>query len=520
MLIKLTDRNAAVALKTMQRNSIPSSIALIACFIGISAPAQSPAPVALSAPQAPPPASAGLVNDYLREQNAAFTKWDFGGSARGRYEVRDGFGIAGVPGSLDFRANNADVENDYFLERFRLRMGYTDQWWSASVEGQSSLAQNDQRWASAGPVAKPGDGPEADVAELHQAIVTVGNLKQFPLLLKVGRQEMSYDDERLIGAFGWNNIGRTFDAAKLRWQNDWFGVDLFVSRPVIPQDGVFDVSNDYDYFSGLYATSLKVPKNILDVYFLARNASPQAATAVPSPQFPQPSARDIYTVGFGLKSKPGEFGPWDYSLESAYQFGNFLDPRAGAPANRLDQSSYMVVAGGGYTFSESWSKPRLALEYSHGSGDRNPYDNKHETFENLFPTNHKFYGCMDLVSLENIHDVAASLSVKPASHLKVTLAGHGFWLANTHDSFYNVAGVARGGANPTPGTGYGVNPGYGSFVGSEIDLVAAYNVTRFAQMEAGFGHFFVGDYVQQSLSAPLFGSQDANFVYAQVNINF
>ena len=501
---------------------------LIACTLSATVQAQQPpsaAPVAT-------PASAGLVNDYFRQRNSAFTNWDFGGSVRGRFEVKDGYGIQGVGSaaagnqSLDFRANNADVDNEYFLEKIRLRGGYTDQWWSALVEAESSLAQSDQRWAYAnnpavaGTVAKQGDGPEADSIELHQAIVGVGNLKEFPLALKAGRMEMSYGDERLIGAFGWNNIGRTFDAAKVRWQNDWFGLDLFASRPVIPQNGVFDVPNDYDYFSGFYATSLKIPKNIFDVYFLSRNSSSQAAAAVPSPQFPQPSARDIYTAGLRLKSKPGEFGPWDYALEGAYQFGNFLDTRAGAPTQRLDQSSYMVVVQGGYTFTETWAKPRLGLEYSHGSGDSNPQDNRHETFENLFPTNHKFYGYMDFVSLENIHDIRASLSLQPTSKLNVTLEGHGFWLANTYDSFYNVAGVARGGAGPTPGTGYGVNPGYRSFVGTELDVVATYTVTRFAQVEVGYGHFFAGDYIQQSLSNPNFGSQDANFVYAQINLTF
>ena len=70
------------------------------------------------------------------------------------------------------------------------------------------------------------------------------------------------------------------------------------------------------------------------------------------------------------------------------------------------------------------------------------------------------------------------------------------------------------------GTGYGVNPGYSSFVGTEIDVVAGYTVTRFAQVEVGYGHFFAGDYIQSSLSNPNFGSQDANFVYAQVNLSF
>lgn len=488
------------------------------------------APTAASIPPstAGTPARAGLVNDYLREQNSAFTNWDFGGAVRGRFEARDGYGIQGVPGSLDFRDHGADMDNEYFLEKIRFRGGYTDKWWNALVEGESSLAQSDQRWAYAnnppvaGTVAKKGDGPEADSIELHQAIVGVGNLKEFPLALKLGRMEMSYGDERLIGAFGWNNIGRTFDAAKVRWQNVWFGVDLFASRPVIPQNGVFDVPNDHDFFSGFYATSLKVPRNILDLYFLARNSSPQAAAAVPSPQFPQPSARDIYTIGFRLKSRPGEFGPWDYSLESAYQFGNFVDKRPGlnTPTARLDQSAYMVAAQAGYTFADLWATPRLGLEYDFSSGDRNPFDNQHETFDNLFPTNHKFYGYMDFVSLQNIHDIRASLTLKPTTRLSLAIEGHGFWLADTHDSFYNVAGAARGGTAPTPGTGYGVNPGYSRFVGTEIDAVASYAVTRFAQVEAGYGHFFAGDYIQQSLSNPNFGSQAANFVYAQVNINF
>lgn len=502
----------------MKSNRMQFLTGLLACNLSVAALAQQPLP----AKPAAVPAGAGLLNDYLRSERSALTNWDFGGSARGRFEVHDGYGIAGVPGSLDFRAHGADVDNEYFVEKFRFRGGYTDQWWSALVEGESSLAQGDQRWASTSPVAKQGDGPDADSIELHQAAVTVGNHKEFPVSLKLGRMEMSYGDERLIGAFAWNNIGRTFDGLKLRWQNEWFGADLFATHPVIPQNGVFDVPNDEDYFSGVYATSLRIPKHSFEAYFLARNASAGAAAVVPSPQFPQPSARDIYTVGFRLKSRPGELGPWDYALESAYQFGNFVDKRAGAntPTERLDQSAYMVVGQGGYTFADLWATPRLGLEYAFSSGDSDPFDDTHETFDNLFHTNHKFYGYMDFISLQNIQDLRASLSLKPTKRLSVAVEGHGFWLADTHDSFYNVGGVARGGTAPTPGTGYGVNPGYGNFVGTEIDVVAGYAVTRFAQVEVGYGHFFARDYIEQSLASPLFGAQDADFFYAQLNLNF
>lgn len=476
------------------------------------------------APPPPPAPFQGFINEWLRKDDPYMNKWDFGGSVRVRYELKDNFGIAGSgtgpTTSLDFRKTGADVDNDYLMEKIRFRAGYTDKWWSALAEGRSSLVQGDDRVASTGPVRREGHGPEQDSIDLHQAYVTLGNHKEFPLSLKVGRQEFIYGEERIIGAFGWNNIGRVFDAAKLRWQNEWFGADFFASRVVIPEDDEFNVANDYDWFSGIYATSSKIPKHSLDVYLLSRNASTKAATAEPSPQAPQPSARDIYTLGVRLKSAPGQLGNWDYTLDAIGQFGNYADTRAGAPAGRLDHQAYAFVAQGGYTFKDAWATPRLGLEYAHGSGDSDPQDDKHETFENLFPTNHKFYGYMDFFSLQNLHNVRAICQIKPHPRVSLAVEGHAFWLADTSDSFYTAAGTPRGGANPTPGTGYGVNPTYSSFVGTEIDVIAGVALTRFAQFEAGYGHFFVGDYIKSSLSAPTRGSTDANFVYVQLNVNF
>lgn len=476
--------------------------------------------------QAAGPGSGGLLNQWVDSQAPSWTNWDFGGSARFRGEIKEGFAIPGAPGSLDFRDHGADVNNEYFLGRIRLHAGYQAAWWSAYAEGQSSFAANDERFAYPnspavpGTVKRRGDGAESDTLDLHQAYVTLGNPGEFPLSLKVGRQELVYGEERLIGAFGWNNIGRSFDAAKLHLQNEWLTADLFTSRPVIPEDGRFDVANDYDWFSGLYATVTKLPRTLLDFYFLSRNSSAQAIAAEPSPQFPQPSARDIYTVGGRLKSKPGELGPWDYLLDGAYQFGDFRDLRLGVNSPRLTQDAWMFVAEGGYTFSQAWSAPRLGLEYDFSSGDRNPADGKHQTFDNLFPTNHKFYGYMDFVSLQNIHDVRGQLQFKPHPRVSVSLEGHGFWLADTHDSFYTVGGAPRGGIAPTPGTGYGINPGYSNFVGTELDLIASVSLTRFAQFEVGYGHFFTGDYIRQSLAAPAFGSRDADYVYLQAMLTF
>lgn len=473
------------------------------------------------APPPPPKPFPGFVNEWMRQEDPYLAAWDIGGSVRTRAESKQGFAIAGVPGSIDFRDHGADVTNNYLLTKLRYRLGYTAKWWNAMIEGRSSFAFDDNRWASTLAPARRGEGPESDTADLHQAYVTMGNHKEFPLSLKAGRQELSYGEERLVGAFAWNNIGRVFDAAKLRWQTEWFGADFFSGRVVIPEDNRFNVPNDYDWFSGVYASVAKVPKHTLDVYFLARNTSASAVTAEPSPQLGQPSARDIYTLGFRLKSKPGEFGPWDYTVETMGQFGDFKDPRAGAPAVRLDHRAYAFVAQGGYTFTQKTSTPRLGLEYAYGSGDGNPKDGKHTTFENLFPTNHKFYGYADLASLQNLHDVRPILTFKPHPRLNMAIEGHLFWLADTSDSFYSVTGAARGGTAATPAGGnFGVNPSYSNFVGSEVDFITGWALTRYAQLEGGYSHFFHGDYITRSLSSAAVGSRDADWAYLQLNINF
>ena len=472
------------------------------------------------APPLPPRPFPGFINEALRKNDPYMNAWDLGGSVRLRYETHDGYGIAGSPGSVDFREKNADVSNSYLLSRIRLRLGYTDKWWGALAEARSSTVGGDDRFSSTAPVARNGDGPESDSIDLHQAWVTIGNHKEFPLSLKVGRQEFSYMEERLVGAFAWNNIGRVFDAAKVRWQNSLFAADFFGSRVVIPEDGRFNVSNDYDFFSGFHATSALIKKHTLEFYGYSRNSSRFAATAEPSPQAPQPSARDIYTMGLRIKSLPGQLGAWDYTLDAIGQLGDYRDTRAGAPGFRLDHEAYAFIAQGGYTFAETWSTPRIGLEYAHASGDNNPTDGKHTTFENLFPTNHKFYGYGDLVSLQNIHDVRGILQAKPHPQLSLALEGHLFWLANTADSFYNVGGVSRGATAATPGNGYGINPSYSSYVGSELDLIAGYAMTRYAQLEAGFTRFFAGGYVDQSLSASTHGSRDADFFYLQLSVNF
>ena len=134
------------------------------------------------------------------------------------------------------------------------------------------------------------------------------------------------------------------------------------------------------------------------------------------------------------------------------------------------------------------------LDHNYASGDGNPNDRTHGTFDNLFPSNHGLYGIMDFFSWQNMQDVHLSGSFKPWSRLTLKLDGYAFWLATTQDYFY------AGNGTPRKTGGYGLAPAAGNYVGSELDLLASYALSRYFSLQAGFGHFFTGDYPRASLA--------------------
>lgn len=479
----------------------------ILCFLcvgGLAMPGLCAEPTQAGAPTVTS-GGAGLLNDWLRDQYPTFERWDIGGQFRLRGEHRENFAVPGLrPEAVDFRKDGG-AGNTFLLLREKLHLGYrpTD-WVGAYAEARDSSAHWDRRDPS----------PEADCFDLHQAYVMFGDLSEFPLVAKIGRQELAYGDERLVGALDWSNVGRVFDAAKLRFQQPSVTVDAFTGRVIIPDDGNFNVSNDYEWFSGVYASSRQLlPKHETQVYFLARNTgvdSPNAIGQDLPPSMRGASARDIYTVGTRLKSSPGQFAGWDYQAEAAGQFGNFKSTSTG---DRLDHRAFAATVAGGHTWVQAWGSPRLGLEYNFATGDSDPNDDEHETFDNLFPTNHRFYGFMDFASWQNMHNLRLAGSLKPHKKLSLTLDYHAFWLANTEDYFYQANGAPRSTG------GYGLNPDGGRFIGTELDLIVTWNVTRFASIQGGYGHFFAADYLDDSL-AQVGGATDADWIYLQAVVNF
>jgi hypothetical protein len=480
-------------------------------------------------PPSPATPVPGAIDDYLLSEDPSLKGWDFGVNERVRFEDKSDAGTTHAGSNFDFSdAPPTTNSNTYWLTRLMPRVGYTGDLFSFVVEARSSYSIGDDRYTStaAGKNLAEDDGP----FQLQMAYLLIGNLKEYPVTLKVGRQELVYGDGRLVGNAYWLNIPHTFDAVKLRYQDSFFGVDLFAANLVYVTEDHFETGNPQDTLSGAYFDFPGLSKeNVTELYAFARNVSRGIVTdnwsLVPAP-FRFTAPQDTYTLGYRTKTKPGAYGPWDYGIEAMWQLG---DRTAVFPATtvavakaapRLDQDAWAFILQGSYTWTEVPMTPKLALIVSWASGDRNATDKNSETFQNLLPSNHGLYGMMDLSSLQNIEDYRLSFSVKPSKVTSLTVDAHQQYLENTHDYWYNVAGVPRitAGATPGSGKGFGINPSYSANLGQELDIIGGWNVTRGVLLEGGIGQFFQGEYVKQSFSKV--GSSDANYCYVQCTLNF
>lgn len=421
--------------------------------------------------------------------------------------------------NFDFNSEVNAPTDDWFLLQ-RLRVGALikpDTWIKAYVQGQDTREFESERKNVPFVAGSEGDDP----FDLRQAYLELGDPAKFPLLAKVGRQELIYGDERLIGAFDWNNFSRTFDAVKLRYEqaDKKLWVDAFASHVVTirgygPGENrgwTFNDANWQDTFAGVYGSTTWVPKQTTDLYFLYRHKKDNDPVYIDSfgtRARAYDIRQEVYTAGARIKSLPGTLAGFDYEAEGAYQFGRdqgrIAPDYPNAAGAMLDHQAFAFEARGGYTFEDLSWKPRIGLEYSVASGDTDPTDDKDESFMNLFPTNHKFYGYMDLFAWKNIHNPVVSLKFVPDPKVTVQVDGHAFWLYTNEDAWYRANAVAT--VRP-------LNRDGDPFVGTEVDLTVGYTPVKYLRFLAGYSHFFAGDYMGPA-------ADDADFAYLQMSLVF
>ena len=158
------------------------------------------------------------------------------------FDIQERFRFEDQNNTFDFNNAVDSLTDDAFLQnRFRIGVAIKPvDWLKIYAQGQDS-----REWFSDRPNIPGAMGAEGDDKfDLRQGYLQLG-----PKWVNatIGRQTLAYGDERLIGTSDWNNFGRTFDAAKLHYEQGKFSIDVFASTVVYIIRGSFDYS---DLFNG------------------------------------------------------------------------------------------------------------------------------------------------------------------------------------------------------------------------------------------------------------------------------
>lgn len=428
---------------------------------------------------------AGMFNLFLITQASAELTTSWTGEYRLRPEFRD---------NADFD-EDADDTQSFYGQRVRLGV-------DAKITGDLSgfvQFQDTRNWG--GDKILTDTDTSNQLVDIHQAFVTLSNIKSLPLGLKVGRQELNYGDQRLIGGFGWSNQGRAFDAIKLMYSTEIADLDFWTAKVDENNSSGGKADQDTDFY-GLYATlkSNPIPDSNLQAYLLyKRNGDAGLGGDIKLSE---------YTLGARLAGKVSGIGV-DYTGEFAYQLGDNADA-ADAPTTKtkqVDISAYALAVEAGYAIPNvAWS-PRVAVEYDYATGsDSADEDN---TFNNLYPTNHLHYGYMDYQGWSNMSAIALKASAKPTDKCYLYLAYWLFSLAEEKDGWYNAAGL-------TPGFRAADATNTEDEVGQELDLVARHIFNPNLKVEAGISQFFVGDYIKKKVT----NEDDSTWAYLMGTVGF
>ncbi len=333
--------------------------------------------------------------------------------------------------------------------------------------------QDARTFGNGNPAAGRGtlDG-QAPALDLHQAYFAVSNLFGSNLNLKVGRQELAYGNQRLIGSVGWSNVGRTFDAGVLSYASDKAKVDVLAARLV-------DDRATSQNLLGVYSTwSLGAPS--LELFALYDDNDAEIAAGPDAGE----SALNRATVGTTLRGKASAF---DYEVEAAYQFGK----TAAGDAARSSIAAYLVSVAAGMKAG----KGRIGAMYTILSGDNNATDDEATTFNTLFATNHKFYGFLDFFPFNatfrpgGLHNAVLQLSHPLSSRMGAKLDVHHFQLSE--------------------------DLGEGTALGQEVDLTVNVKYNDAFSIVGGASVFVASDQAEA-----VFGTSTSTWFFLGTTVNF
>lgn len=289
--------------------------------------------------------------------------------------------------------------------------------------------------------------------------------------LTIGRQKINFGSERLIGSLEWVNRSRSFDG--IRFQNTHF-----------------------DAFAALIGVQNLQPQKVR-LFGLSAPSSAGTTSLIFKHDEVGVADTDIFTLSHAVKRS---FSGVDFDFEGAGQFGRAGGKDVQAWALHLQATKVLSKTS------------RLSAEWNGASGGRASGD-KVRTFDNLYPTNHKFYGLMDMHAWKNLSQLSLAYSTKPRTNLELKFRVANSWLQDSRDAWYGASGVPNkhGAAAFVDPTGAS-----GRDLGIEWDFETIWTRSAKETVSAGVGLYQPGRFVKLQTGR----NQAQLFGYLQYSVKF
>lgn len=265
---------------------------------------------------------------------------------------------------------------------------------------------------------------------------------------QVGRQQLVYDDERILGGLDWHVSGNWHDALRLGYESAEHKVHaiLAFNQAGVNRGNYYDGPMPYKAMQTLWY-HYQAAQSPFGISLVFMNLGREAGEAGDG------KTKYMQTVGTDISYKPSDF---DIHAAFYYQMGkNGADTKV---------SAWMASAKIGYKIDPVWG---VNVGYDYRSGNDGKGD-KDKAFDQLFGTHHKFYGFMDYF-LRNapygVQDIQAGVTAKASKKVSLLLNYHYFM-------------TAQKAANDKKGLGH------------EIDLQVTASLMKNVTLMAGYSTMF------------------------------
>jgi hypothetical protein len=403
---------------------------------------------------------------------------DVGGEYRMRYHHEYNRRLRG--NSNDFLLQRARLYGDLrYQDRVRVYVEY--------IDAISELERLPTRGV---------DENRSDIPALFAELLLWEDCCGRQLSIRGGRQHILYGAERLMTPSWWANVTSPYDGITMLYKSDTWDINGFWVRPIqlsqhVNNDHNFDSPDQSQQGAGVYATWHGIEDHKVDLFFLWREEADAAVMAEDGTR----GGFDFSTIGARWDAR---YCDWLWEIEGGYQFGDFSVD---------DHSAGYLTVMGGYEFSCLLWKPALRVYYDWASGDRDPNDGSHGTFDQWFyPQSHQYLGLFDVIGRKNVDAWNFRLTAKPHDRITLRVSYHIFHLDEDRDALYN------NGAIPVRRDATGAS---GSDVGKEIDVTAHAQLTQHASFLFGYSHLFSGDFL-----AATGNGDDGRFAYSMFLYRF